>query len=130
MYALDTNSVIHFFKGRGRIADRLAGTPPADVRLPAVVLYELEVGIARSTAPQRLRSQLAELLAVVDLLPFGPEEARKSAGIRARLERAGIPIDPLDTLIAGTAVAHGATLVTHNTREFQRIEGLEIDDWY
>ena len=130
MYALDTNSVIHFFKGKGRVAVRLGATRPADVRLPAVVLYELEVGIARSTSPEKRRAQLAELLSVVDLLVFGSEEARKSAWIRARLEQAGTPIGPLDTLIAGTAVAHGATLVTHNTREFGRVEGLDLVDWY
>jgi predicted nucleic acid-binding protein len=45
MYALDTDSIIFFFKGLGRVAERLAATPPSDVRLPAVVLYELEVGI-------------------------------------------------------------------------------------
>ena len=130
MYALDTNSVIHFFKGRGRVAERLAATPPAEVRLPSVVLYELEVGIAGSTSPVRRRAQLSELLSVVDLLPFGAGEARKAAAIRARLERAGTPIGPLDTLIAGTAVAHGATLVTHNTKEFGRVEGLDLIDWY
>ena len=46
------------------------------------------------------------------------------------LERLGTPIGPFDVLIAGTARAHGATLITHNTREFGRIEGLAVEDWY
>ena len=130
MYALDTNTVIYFFKGMGRVAERLGATPPCDVRLPAVVLYELEVGIARASSPVRRRAQLAELLAVVGLLPLGAAEARVSARIRARLERLGAGIGPIDALIAGTAAAHGATLVTHNRAEFGRVEGLDLTDWF
>ena len=129
MFVLDTNSVIYFFKGSGRIAERLAATSPSDVRLPAVVLYELEVGIAGSAAPARRRAQLAEFLSAVEVLPFGAAEAVRAATVRARLERAGKPIGPLDVLIAGTALAHGATLVTHNMAEFGRVEGLELADW-
>jgi tRNA(fMet)-specific endonuclease VapC len=50
--------------------------------------------------------------------------------VRFDLERIGAKIGPLDTLIAGTALAHGATLVTHNTEEFSRISGLRLEDWY
>ena len=130
MYALDTNSVIYFFKGMGRVAERLLGTPPREVALPAVVLYELELGLAKSSAPERRRSQLDELVRRVLILPFGPAEARVTARIRADLERAGEPIGPLDFLIAGTALAHGSTLVTHNMKEFSRIGGLSVEDWY
>lgn len=63
MYALDTNSVIRFFKGQGNVAARLLATPPGDVALPAIVLYEIEVGLERSSAPQRRRRQLEALLA-------------------------------------------------------------------
>jgi tRNA(fMet)-specific endonuclease VapC len=64
------------------------------------------------------------------VLPFGDEEARVAARLRSSLERTGRPIGPLDTLIAGTALCHGATLVTRNVREFARIEGLAVEDWY
>ena len=130
MYALDTNSVVYFFKGMGRVAERLLSTPPGEIALPAVVLYELELGIARSSSPERRQAQLEELVRRIDLLPFGAAEARTTARIRAVLERAGEPIGPLDLLIAGTALANGATLVTHNLREFRRVEGLSLEDWY
>ena len=130
MYALDTNSVVYFFKGLDRVAERLLATPPGDVALPAVVLYELELGVAKSNAPERRRDQLAELVRRVRILPFGPDEARVTARIRADLERAGKPIGPLDFLIAGTALHHGATLVTHNRGEFGRVGGLSLEDWY
>lgn len=130
MYALDTNTVVDFFRGTGRVADRLLATPPADVAIPSVVLYELEVGIERAANAERRRGQLHELTARAALLPFGAPEAEASTRLRTELERRGEPIGPLDTLIAGTALARGAILVTHNTREFGRVTGLRVQDWY
>ena len=130
MYALDTNSVVYFFKDMGRVAERLLATPPANVALPAIVLYELELGVAKSNAPERRRAQLEELVRRVRILPFGADEARVTARIRAELERVGRPISPLDFLIAGTALHHGAILVTHNRDEFGRVGGLSLEDWY
>jgi tRNA(fMet)-specific endonuclease VapC len=129
-YALDTNTLIYFFKGRGEVARNLLATAPADVMIPAVVVYEIETGIAKSTDQSKRREQLAELLDTVTVLPFDVDAARKAAGIRARLERQGTPIGPMDTLIAGTALAYNTTLVTHNTAEFQRIPELQLADWF
>lgn len=130
MYLLDTNTVVYFFRGLGGIADRLLATPPADVRIPAVVAYELWVGVEKSTEARRRRGQLDRLFSAVQVLPFGPQEARVAAGVRAGLESRGTPIGPLDTLIAGTALAHSAVLVTRNTREFARVSGLVTENWY
>jgi tRNA(fMet)-specific endonuclease VapC len=130
MYLLDTNSVIYFFKGLGGVAEKLLATPPRTLVLSAVSLYELEVGIARSAAPERRRAQIEQLLAIVDVLPFGEEEARVAARLRSSLERTGRQIGPLDTLIAGTALCHGATVVTRNVREFARIDGLAVENWF
>jgi len=130
MYVLDTNSVVFFFQGIGRIAERLLETRLAEVALPAIVLYELEVGAARSSSPRKRREQLDALVEVVHILSFGAGEARITARIRSELEKAGTPIGPLDTLVAATALHQGATLVTHNTREFRRVKGLKVEDWY
>jgi tRNA(fMet)-specific endonuclease VapC len=130
MFVLDTNSLIYFFKGQGRVAERLLATPPSEIGIPAIVLYELEVGIAKSSFAKKRRKQLAELVDLVNLLPFGEVEARSAAVLRAALEKRGNPIGPIDTLIAGTAVANRAALVTHNVREFGRVSGLEVVDWY
>lgn len=70
------------------------------------------------------------MLGLVNVLPFGPREARCAAGVRADLEEVGTPIGPIDTLIAGTALAHGAILVTRNVREFERVPGLRVEDWF
>ena len=130
MFTLDTNTLIYFFKGVGRVGERLLSMAPADVSVPAVVLYELEVGIAKSSSPEARRVQLSRLLGAIQILPFDQAAARRAATVRARLERAGTPIGPYDTLIAGTAMAHNRVLVTHNTAEFGRIDGLQLEDWY
>lgn len=130
MYALDSNTLIYFFKDLGRVAKNLLQTPPRDIAVPSIVLYELETGIAKSQSPERRRAQLDELLSQVAVIPFGPAEARASARIRAALETRGAPIGPLDILIAGTALSHGATLVTRNVQEFSRVPGLSLVDWF
>jgi tRNA(fMet)-specific endonuclease VapC len=130
MYALDTNTVIYFFKNMGNVAQHLFSLPPHEIVLPSVVLYELEVGIAKSTSPEKRRTQLNELLTVVRILPFTEKEAEITARIRATLENAGTPIGPLDMLIAGIALANQATLVTHNTKEFSRLDSLRLEDWF
>ena len=130
MFVLDTNTLIYFFKGMGSVADRLLEKAPKSIGIPAVVLYELEVGIAKSSAPQKRRAQLESLISVVNMLPFGMDEARAAAAIRAVLETKGTPIGPYDVLIAGTALSQKGVLVTHNTQEFGRVEGLQIEDWY
>lgn len=130
MHALDTNTLIYFFKGMGAVADRLLSQRTSQIAIPAVVVYELEVGLAKSSSPKKRRLQLETLLDRVRVLPLDLDEAREAGQIRARLERKGTPIGLIDSLIAGTARFHGATLVTHNTREFSRIDGLKVVDWY
>lgn len=130
MYALDTNSLSYYLKGKGRVAGRLLSEPPSNVGVPSVVLYEVAFGAARVAAPAGLKERLEAFLRAFRVLPFGEAEARTAAAIRVDLEMAGRPIGPHDLLIAATALEHGATLVTHNTKEFGRVKGLRVEDWY
>jgi len=130
VFVLDTNTLIYFFRGQGNIARHLLGKPPHMIGIPSVVLFELEVGIAKSSSPRKRTRQLEEMTASVSVLPFGKAEARAAAGIRAELEGSGRIIGPFDLLIAGTALAAGGTLVTRNAREFSRVKGLRLEDWY
>lgn len=130
MYVLDTNTVIYAFTGKGEVASRLLSVKPAEVAIPAVSVYELEVGIELSRAGQRRRDQLDSLLSTVNVLSFGRTEARAAAQIRRGLERTGRGIGPLDVLIAATAQACAGILVTHNVRELSRVPGLLVEDWY
>jgi tRNA(fMet)-specific endonuclease VapC len=130
MYVLDTNTVIYFFKGMGGVSRQLLARPPKEIGIPTIVIYELDVGIAKSRHSRKRREQLGEFLSAVSVLPFGYEEARCAADIRVELEKKGIPIGPYDVLIAAVALSHNATLVTHNAKEFARIKGLRVEDWY
>jgi len=129
-YVLDTNTLIYFFKGLGNVSDRLLSIPPAEIGLPAIVLYELEVGIGKSGTSKKRKTQLKEFISLVNIISFGYEEARCAANIRIKLERKGVPIGPYDILIAASALTERGTLVTHNLKEFERVEGLIIEDWY
>ncbi len=114
----------------GRVAERLEAALASEIAIPTVVLFELYVGIAKSSDATRRSQQLNTLLDAVTVLPFTQDMAKASASIRATLERRGKPIGPLDGLIAGVALAESTTLVTHNTREFARVEGLSLTDWF
>jgi len=130
MYVLDTNTLIYFFKGMGDVSHQLLARSPKELAIPAIVLHELEYGIAKSTSPKKRMAQLAELCSLVEILPFGSEAARSAASIRVQLEKRGTPIGSYDLLIAGTALASQEILVTNNTKEFVRVSGLKLDNWY
>jgi tRNA(fMet)-specific endonuclease VapC len=130
MYVLDTNTLIYFFKGSGNVSTHLLSKPPSDIAIPSIVLFELEVGIGKSINPDKRKKQLKDFLSVVHLIPFGYEAAQIAADIRVNLENQGLPIGPYDVLIAASAMSVQGTLVTHNTKEFQRVNDLKIEDWY
>jgi tRNA(fMet)-specific endonuclease VapC len=130
IFALDSNVVIHAMKGAGRVAARLARMSPTEIAIPAVVVYELEFGTMRSNDPERRRKELERLLGAISILPFDDRAASLAAKLRYDLEQSGIAIGPIDTLIAGTVLAHGAKLISHNTREFAKVPGLQIEDWF
>lgn len=130
LYLLDTNTLIYFFKGMGNVADTLLSKSPKDISIPSIALYELEAGIAKSNNPKKRKKQLDSLISRIAVLPFASREAEVAAMIRAKLENSGTPIGPYDTLIAGVALSSKSTLVTHNTKEFSRVEGLTLEDWF
>lgn len=130
MYVLDTNTLIYFFRGAGNVAETLFSKSPREVAIPAVVVFELERGIIKSSSPRKRRRQFNALLEEVRVLAFDVPAAKAAAELSASLERAGQPIGPLDTLIAGTALSRQATLVTNNEREFARVRGLRLENWF
>jgi tRNA(fMet)-specific endonuclease VapC len=125
---LDSNIVIYCLKGREPWVSRFRALNPADSAIPSVVGYELEYGTLKVSGAARRRA-LSAMLGRMRELPFDREASRAAAAIRVDLERRGLTIGPLDLLIAGTVVCHGATLVTHNVREFGRIKGLRLENW-
>ena len=130
MYLLDTNTLIYFFKGIGNVSQNLLSKSPKDIAIPAIALYELQVGIKKSVNPQKRKKQLNTLVSRVTISSFGAKEAETADTIRANLESKGTPIGPYDILIAGIAISSKSTLVTHNTKEFKRVKNLIVEDWY
>jgi tRNA(fMet)-specific endonuclease VapC len=133
LFCLDTNVVIFAInERRPKIVERLhrelaAGAP---MFLPAIVVFELEYGCAKSRRQEHSRRALEIFLSAgFDQPPFDIEDAREAGEIRAWLEARGQPIGPYDTLIAAQARRRSATLVTLNVREFERVPGLHVEDW-
>ena len=131
MFILDSNTISYYFRGDPQVVPRMQAIRPADLRVPAIVEYELQYGLRRfppEAAAPRLAA-LKQLLQPMQMLPFDSECAAEAARIRAELEAAGTPIGPHDTLIAATAMRYQGTLVTRNVREFSRVVGLRWVDW-
>ena len=133
MICLDTNIAIYVINRRvpvvrHRLAEQLRlGT---EIGLPAIALFELRYGHARSNRRAESDRLLAEFLAPgIAVLPFEAEDADHAGNIRTELEKAGTPIGHCDYLIAAQARRRGATLVTANSREFARVPGLLVADW-
>ena len=133
MLCLDTNVVIFGMNGcRPAIAARLDPELAAGAALivPATVRYELEYGCAKSDRPELSKARLELFLSAgFEQPPFDLDDAREAGAIRAALEAKRTPIGPCDTLIAAQARRRGATLVTTNIREFERVPGLLVMDW-
>jgi tRNA(fMet)-specific endonuclease VapC len=129
-YLLDTNTCIAYLNGRSpAVRNRLEGLAPQDVALCAIVKAELLFGAQKSKVSQRTLAKLRTFFSPLASLPFDDPCAEAYARIRADLERAGTPIGPNDLLIASIARAHDVTLVTSNVSEFQRVEGLQLENW-
>ena len=130
MYLLDTNTLIYLFSQRGAVAQRLQATPAQTIKLATSVLFELEFGTAKSTRPELQRQQIDRVMRVYEVLPLDYASAKAAGKLRHTLEAAGTPIGLVDQLIAGIALANDLTVVTRNTREFARVPGLRVQNWY
>ena len=127
-YLLDTNACIALLnKTSQALAGRIRAQLPIDIGLPAPVVFELYYGAYKSKQTVR-NLELLDRMAF-ETVPFDAADARAAGAVRSQLEAAGRPIGPYDLLIAGQALARGLTLVTANTREFRRVNGLDCEDW-
>lgn len=129
-YLLDTNTCIRYLNGRSpAVFRRLNELPESEICVCSIVKLELRFGALRSTNVEIALAQQATFLNRFVSLPFDDEAHFHAAQIRADLARTGTPIGPYDLLIASIALANSLTLVTHNTREFGRVAGLQVEDW-
>jgi tRNA(fMet)-specific endonuclease VapC len=129
----DTNVVISALNGRPpQAAVRLDAELARGTRIliPAVVIFELRYGVAKSNRAAKSAAVLDKFLSSrFELAAFDPGDADEAADIHAYLERNGTPIGPYDIFIAAQARWRGAAQVTSNRREFERVPGLMVQDW-
>ena len=130
-YLLDTNACIAHLRrpGRSFVTARLRQLAPADVCVPSIVRAELLLGTYLTRDPLRSMSDVRAFLGPFPSLPFDDRAAEVAARVGAELRRIGQTIGSNDLLIAAVAMANGLVMVTHNTREFGRINGLQWEDW-
>ena len=129
-YMLDTNICIYAIKHKPeQVFMRLQEHDPIDICISSATYAELVHGVEKSKAIEKNRVALALLLANIEIMNFDSLAAESYGKIRADLEKAGTPIGPLDMMIAGHAKALGYTVVTNNTKEFERIKGLKLENW-
>lgn len=130
-YMLDTDICIYILTDRApdKREHILARQPGAPLLLSAITVSELSYGVEKSKWRKANTALLDRFLCDFQVVPYDERAARMCGILRAALEKNGRPIGPMDSLIAAHAVSIGATLITHNTREFGRVSGLTIEDW-
>ncbi|XWK85674.1 MAG: type II toxin-antitoxin system VapC family toxin [Phormidium sp.] len=129
-YLLDTNTCVRILNNSNeQIVERISTTPASDIYLCTVVQLELYYGAYKSSQQETNLAKLARLFNQFLILPFDERSAKIAGRIRAQLAALGTPIGPYDLQIAAIALANNLILVTHNTNEFSRVEGLQIEDW-
>jgi len=129
-FMLDTNIIAYAKNHRPEsVLRRFMQYAPEDMCISSITMAELEFGVCNSSRPEQNRLALMTFLSRIAVVPFDADAAREYGIIRAELTRNGSLIGANDLLIAAHAKALGLTLVTHNTREFFRVDGLKVEDW-
>lgn len=129
-YLLDTNICIYIINRRPEaVMAKFRGIDVGEIGISSVTLSELWYGVRKSLKAEQNEIALNRFLAPLEILPYGEKEARHYGRIRSTLEKRGKPIGALDLMIGAHAVGNGWVLVTNNTKEFKRIQGICLENW-
>ena len=128
-YLLDTNICIYVIKARPPSMLESFNRHSGHIAISAITLSELLHGVEKSAVPERNLAAVENFCSRLDVLPYGPKASLHYGQIRAALERRGTPIGVNDLHIAAHARSEGLTLVSNNLREFERVEGLLLENW-
>ena len=130
MILLDTNTCIYIINNRPpNVLERFRKYKAGEVGISSIAASELAYGVAKSGSV-RNRKALEMFLAPLQILPFDSQCLWFYADLRASLEKQGLSIGPMDTLIAAQALSIDGTLVTNNNKEFMRVPKLKLDNWF
>jgi len=127
-FLLDTNICSAHMRRPAGLAHRFIQYS-GRISIPTIALGELYAGAYMVPNPQPLLGDIRNLLHDVDVLPFDESAAEEFGKLRGLMKNRGLSVNPVDLQIASVAIANGLTLVTNNTRHFQNIPGLQLDDW-
>lgn len=128
-FMLDTNIVIYVIKRRPIEILEIFNLHVGQMCISSITLAELIHGVEKSAKPEHNLLQVEGFVSRLDILEYGIKAANHYGEIRADLEFKGIVIGVNDLHIAGHARSEGLTLITNNTKEFNRVEALRIDNW-
>lgn len=128
-FLLDTNTCIFLMKNHYTTVAKYKHNILLGIAISSITLSELKYGVYNSVNLERNGENLLRFLIGVTVLDYNSAAAEEYGRIRAQLRRKGMPIGQMDMLIAAHAKADNLTLVTNNTREFARIDGLHLEDW-
>lgn len=129
-YMLDTNICIYAIKHKPEtVIKNFLSHEPEEICVSSVTYAELMYGVEKSMAVGKNRIALSLFLSPITVLDFHASAAEEYGKVRTELERQGTPIGPMDLMIAAHARSEELILVTNNTREFHRVEGLILEDW-
>ncbi len=130
MKMLDTNICIYTIKQKpAEVLDRFKQELSNGLCISAITLAELKHGVEKSSKPERNELALAQFLTALTVIPFDDLAAVEYGKICAYLQKQGKPIGTMDMLIAASAISSDMTLVTNNTREFERIPNISLENW-
>ncbi len=132
IWMFDTDILVHLINrksGYERIARRMSGRLPGELRISAITLSELEFGVQNGELRDENAQVLADTLEFFQAVDFPCDAAEEFGDIKTSLLATGKAIGPYDMLIAAHARSMGATVVTNNEREFRRVPGLEVQNW-
>lgn len=129
-YLLDTCVVSDFVKGDENTFQRILTVSPSDIAISTITVMEIYYGLLLNTMCSRsLKSMIDDFLKLVSILPFTSDDAAQAAKIRSTLKQQGALIGSYDILLAGKALNHQLIFVSSNTKEFERIKNLKLENW-
>mgnify|MGYP001133742308 FL=1 len=129
-YLLDTDTCIYLIKKQSpEIIERFKSHKISAVAVSIISCFELEYGVRNSDNVRQNKAALNKFIDSIHLIGMDRLAADSSALIRAELKKKGTSIGPYDTFIAGIALSQNLILVSNNIREFERVEGLKIENW-
>lgn len=129
MYLLDTDTLIYLLKGNKAVEEHLQSNLHTPISTSVITLMELYYGAFKS---QHVATNLAKVRTIekeLDIIPLAQEITETFGSLKANLEGQGNRLDDFDLTIAACAMAHNFTLVTNNTKHFNRIDGLKLENW-